>query len=267
MTPRTVVVPGAGGNSLSFAIPPGVEFDVESVLAAVDTAAAGATFGELSISDQSGVVIATKRQGLPIPGGSSGTETWALGLNDEDAGAAAGFPNLPYAVASTNTVSIPIGVVGTFIFPDLINFDTNEPTVYTHDSTGGGGHSGGIFIQAAGRYLAFAKATFEDPAGAPVEPAASQMYCVWDSYNYNGSESDFFINHTIATGYPGFPFAPWGTALTWEPWSIDQQDIGAAFVGPPFSEYHAALWNGSTTQAMNARAAVMVLRIGDSDGL
>jgi hypothetical protein len=147
MTPRTVVVPGAGGNSLSFAIPPGVDFNVESVLAAVDASAAGDTFGELSVSDQSGVVIATKRQGLPIPGGSSGTETWALGLNDEEAAAAAsGFQ---WCAALGENTAVVSGVT-TKISLDPVTLLTNASSVFSIDA--GAGYTG-LGIHAAGLYL------------------------------------------------------------------------------------------------------------------
>jgi hypothetical protein len=240
----------------------------ESVTATFDgSGAAGAFLPTISVYSQDGVLIA-RCPATQVSAGSSAEVTFAPLLR---AATSAVTPstsaNLAYAVASVTSASIPIGVPGTFTFPDLTSFDTNDSVTYAHDSTGGGGHSGGIFIQAAGRYLTLVRAQYRDPAGAPVEPAASQMYCTWDSYNYNGSESDFVINQTIATGFPGFPNAPWGTTLTWTPWNLDQQDIGAGFVGPPFSEYHAALYNGSTTQAMAADVSVMVLRIGDSDGL
>jgi len=129
------------------------------------------------------------------------------------------------------------------------------------------GHSGGIFVQAAGRYLAWAFARYVDPAGGAVEPAASQMYCSWDAYNYNGSQSDWAPNHSIATGFSNFPQAPWGAALNWAPFNVDFQDIGAAFVGPPYSEYHVALYNNGTQTMTVAATAMLVVRIGDSDGL
>jgi hypothetical protein len=83
MPPRTVVVAGGGTNTASFTIPPGVEFTPESVVASVDDSAGGDTIAELSVADQSGVVIAAKRQSTPIPGGDTGLATWALRLDDE----------------------------------------------------------------------------------------------------------------------------------------------------------------------------------------
>jgi hypothetical protein len=238
----------------------------ESVTATFDgTGASGTFLPTISIYSQDGKLIA-RCPASQVVAGDSAEVTFAPLLRAAQVAAAASA-NLSYAEASVSNVSVPIAAGGPFTLPDLVNFDTNDSATFAHDTTGAAGHSGGIFIKAAGRYLALARARYSDPAGAPVEPAASQMYAGWDSYNYNGSESDFVINATVATGVPGFPAAPWGAVLNWNPWNLDQQDIGAAFVGPPFSEYHVALWSGSTTQAMNADAAIMILRIGDSDGL
>jgi hypothetical protein len=162
MTPRTVVVPGAGGNSLSFEIPPGVEFDVESVLADVDTSAAGATFGELSIADQSGVVIATKRQGLPIPGGSSGTETWALGLNDEEAAAAAA--TAPFCAAGINGSYVVNNNALTNIGIDPGALQDSGQGVFGEDITAGG--VTGVKINTAGTYLGYYSIQYTDNLGA-----------------------------------------------------------------------------------------------------
>lgn len=81
--PRTITVPGDGTNTLSVTLPPGVTLDVQAVLANIDAAGAGDTLAELTIAEQAGVVIATKRQGEPIPAGDTGTATWALRLDDE----------------------------------------------------------------------------------------------------------------------------------------------------------------------------------------
>lgn len=86
-SPRTIVVPGEGTNSLSFVIPPNVVLDVESVLAGIDASgAAGDVTATLTVSEQAGVVIATKRQGEKVTAGTQGSATWALRLSDDAAG-------------------------------------------------------------------------------------------------------------------------------------------------------------------------------------
>jgi len=92
--PRTIVVPGNGTQQASFTLPPGVVLGLESVVASVSAVGADAR-PELSISEQSGVVIATKRQSEAIPAGDNGTATWALRLGDE----AAAAPGPPVSAA------------------------------------------------------------------------------------------------------------------------------------------------------------------------
>jgi hypothetical protein len=65
-------------------LPPGLLQYVQSVLVQVDATAAPAVRPTLSIAEQSGVVIATKRQGEAIPAADTGTATWALRLVDEN---------------------------------------------------------------------------------------------------------------------------------------------------------------------------------------
>ena len=80
--PRTIVVQGNGTNSLAFEVPAGVDIAVQAVYAAIDASAAGNTTAELTVTEQSGVVIAKKRQADMIPAGGSGSATWALRLDD-----------------------------------------------------------------------------------------------------------------------------------------------------------------------------------------
>lgn len=85
--PRTIVVPGDGSQALAFALPPGVTIDVESVIAEVDaTGAGGPVTATLVVAEQSGVVIARKRQSETIAAGAPGSATWALRLADDGGG-------------------------------------------------------------------------------------------------------------------------------------------------------------------------------------
>lgn len=84
---RTITVPGNGTGTLSFALPPGLTFDVQSLFALVDASGAGATAATLTIADSSGEVIARKRQGETIDAGTNpGSATWALRLADSGGG-------------------------------------------------------------------------------------------------------------------------------------------------------------------------------------
>lgn len=86
------LVQGKGTNSATFPMPASVPLLVESVVATVNNAAGGDTIATLTIKDQSGEVIAEKRQGAVIPAGDTGTATFALRDDDNDAvGTGAGF--------------------------------------------------------------------------------------------------------------------------------------------------------------------------------
>lgn len=91
--PRTIdaEIPGPA-QTQTFSLPQGVTLDLESVYIEVDTSGAGGPVGaELTIAEQSGVVIAKKRQAEKIDAGGAGSATWALRLADEAAAAAGGI--------------------------------------------------------------------------------------------------------------------------------------------------------------------------------
>lgn len=73
---------------------------VESVVADVD-ATGGASRPVLRVRDKSGAVIATKRQGDTIPAGQTGSATWALRLDDEQAAAAATTRRYAWGIGAT----------------------------------------------------------------------------------------------------------------------------------------------------------------------
>jgi len=107
----TSKVPGNGTNSLSWTVP-GAGMDVESVYAAIDaTGAGGAVTAELTIADQSGVVIARKVQGVTVAAGGLGSATWGLRL-DDDTGA-----STPAASGALTLIQKAVlGAPGTFNF-------------------------------------------------------------------------------------------------------------------------------------------------------
>lgn len=83
MAAVTARTPGNGTGTLSYTLTSDT-FDIESVYVAIDaTGAAGPVTAELTISDQSGAVIARKTQGATVAAGGTGSATWALRLDDE----------------------------------------------------------------------------------------------------------------------------------------------------------------------------------------
>lgn len=91
MPAQTARTPGNGSGTLTYTLSSD-SFDVESVYVSVDaTAAASAVTAELTIKDQSGVVIARKKQTATIAAGSTGSATWALRLDDDGTSTASGL--------------------------------------------------------------------------------------------------------------------------------------------------------------------------------
>ena len=148
-SPRTIVVRGTGTNSASFEIPGGVDMAVQAVLVNVDASAAGDTTAELQIIEQSGVVIAAKRQADVIPAGGSGSATWALRL--DDGGAGANLTGFLHWGANTDAANQGLTLTGHGAF----NFTTGGNSFST--GTGGGAYS--VTTGAAG-------ATFDLTSGA-----------------------------------------------------------------------------------------------------
>ncbi len=87
---RTFLLDGVNADTVSYTLAPGLAQFIQAVYIEVDNSAGGDTNPVLSISEQSGVVIAKKRQGESIPAGDSGTATWALRLTDESTGTGSG---------------------------------------------------------------------------------------------------------------------------------------------------------------------------------
>lgn len=76
---------GTGTESVVYTVPGNVAVKVESVVATITNGSASAVTPEVTIRDQSGVVIARKAQRTTIPAGDSGTATFALRLDDDEA--------------------------------------------------------------------------------------------------------------------------------------------------------------------------------------
>jgi hypothetical protein len=81
---------GTGTESATYTVPGNVPVKVESVVATITNGSASAVTPEVTIRDQSGVVIARKAQRVTIPAGDTGTATFALRLDDDEAAAVAG---------------------------------------------------------------------------------------------------------------------------------------------------------------------------------
>lgn len=130
--PRTIVV-GSGnlGASASFEVPAGVRFDVEAVYVEVDASGGGATTAELTVSEQSGEVIAKKQQGRTISG--VGSATWALRLDDEDTATPSGGSMAAWASMFKNYGNATPIVIPPFPGAYVYDVDFTGGTLRTSD--------------------------------------------------------------------------------------------------------------------------------------
>lgn len=130
---RTIRIPVTSNADATFEVPGGVDMEVQAVYVDVDASLAGDTTAELTITEQSGVVIAKKRQSSVIPAGSTGSATWAQRLDDGGGtGSLAGF--LHWGV---NTDSSNLGL--TLTGHGAFSFTTGGNNFTT--GTGGGAYS------------------------------------------------------------------------------------------------------------------------------
>lgn len=122
-TPRTIAVPGNGTQTISFVWPSGVSLDPQAVFAVVDaTGAGGPVTATLTIAEQSGVVIAAKRQGETIDAGAPGSATWALRLADE---IAAGGSATTSSEAFRDAAGVLVAPNSTTVLPWVHDFGAN----------------------------------------------------------------------------------------------------------------------------------------------
>ncbi len=82
--PRTIRIAGNNTSVNSYSLPPGLAQFIESVKVEVTNAAGVAVNPVLTISEQTGVVIAKQKQGSSIPAAGSGTASWFLRQGGSD---------------------------------------------------------------------------------------------------------------------------------------------------------------------------------------
>jgi hypothetical protein len=134
---QTSKTPGDGSGTLSYTLASD-SFDVESVYVSVDaTTATGPVTAELTVRDQSGVVIARKKQAATIPAGQAGSATWSLRLDDEGAESA-------YTTIQEEGVPLPQEKILDFVGAGVTAADdpANARTTVTIPGGGGGGGGG-----------------------------------------------------------------------------------------------------------------------------
>jgi hypothetical protein len=165
---QTAKTPGDGSGTLSYTLASD-SFDIESVYAVIDaTTATGPVTAELTVRDQSGVVIARKKQAPTIPAGQAGSATWALRLDDEGAASA-------YTTVEDEGVALPPETILNFVGAGVSAADdpANARTTVTIAGGGGGGIQFDTYPQAGGwLYVETTDAT-GSPHGYDVEMRAA----------------------------------------------------------------------------------------------
>lgn len=138
MPAMTAREPGNGTGTLVYTLASD-SFDVESVYVSIDnTAGASAVTAELTIKDQSGVVIARKKQSGTIAAGATGSATWALRLDDEGAAGATTNAVLYDTTPQTATFLESTTSAGTSI-ADKGNVSGSGLYLYSSDGAGAAG--------------------------------------------------------------------------------------------------------------------------------
>src|SRR4051794_33579593 len=93
--PRTINLPGSLADTQQYELAPGLAQYVQSVRVVVDNTAGAEATPTISISEQSGVVIADVPQNGVLPAGEAdGAATWALRLTDDAARSSGGNTGL-----------------------------------------------------------------------------------------------------------------------------------------------------------------------------
>lgn len=177
--PRTIIVPVDSQQTASYKLPPGLLQYVQSVLINVDNTAGPSSRPTLRISEQSGVVIAAKRQGEAIPAGETGTATWALRLTDEgvgttdgvELGAAALFilredTVLPSGVLVFVPFRVLFNTIGADLSPDFLDITT--PGIGEHPTFG-------LALEIG----------IEDPPSPPTVPFSVLLYGGGENHSTN----------------------------------------------------------------------------------
>jgi hypothetical protein len=135
---QTSKTPGDGSGTLSYTLASD-SFDIESVYVSVDaTTATGPVTAELTVRDQSGVVIARKKQAATIPAGQAGSATWALRLDDE------GSVGGGYSTVQDEGVALPQETTLDFVGAGVTAADDPLNARTTVTIPGGGGGGGGL---------------------------------------------------------------------------------------------------------------------------
>lgn len=127
---RTIRIPVNTNAAATYEIPGGVDMDVQAVYVTIDATAAADTTAEITVAEQSGVVIAKKRQSTAVAAGTTGSATWALRL--DDGGGTGSLTGFLHWGANTDTTNLGLTLTGNGSFSSTTNGNS-----YSIDTRGG----------------------------------------------------------------------------------------------------------------------------------
>ncbi len=124
--PRTIRIAGNGTRSATYQLPPSILQFIESVKAEISNGAGVAATPLLTISEQTGVVIAKQEQSSSIPAAGTGTASWFLRQGGSGGATGTGFIKF-----DTDPQT------GLFLHTDTTSFDPITGWAYDFKSTQG----------------------------------------------------------------------------------------------------------------------------------
>jgi hypothetical protein len=255
--PVLVRGPASQPTPSQYQLAAGEGFTPESVTATFDGSGAAAAFlACLSIYAQSGELLG-RTFPEEVAAGDIAKVTFAPLLRAAPAAAPAGVTLVPFANwASTLTVdNVPAGGASSTHL-DGSYMETNATDVFEMGQSVEASLHNVLLIKQPGIYTTWAFASFGVNGIHADEPAASLMWCQWDSFNYPASELDTF--NLTAKAVSGHQVSILGGRNTWHPWDTDSISNDGT-LGPPFMEYVPALYNAGA-QPQTVRANLLCIR-------
>lgn len=175
--PRTIVLPGNGTSVAAYNLSAGVSQYIQSIVATIDTSGSGDTTPLLTISEQSGAVVADVPQDDVIPGGGDGRATWALRLAGSGGGGGGGGTTAEETFRDTTGVSVAQGVTKRLPFVSVGGsalLDLTTPTFPTIVAAGTYAFSMRVFPTALGAVTYSVSGNLQVNMGADTQPSIVQ---------------------------------------------------------------------------------------------
>ncbi len=240
--PRTIVIPGDGTSTGNYELAPGLVQYVQAVRIVVDNTGGADAHPNLSVSEQSGVVITDTPQSGTIPAGEAdAAATWALRLTDDGDGSG-GVTEAPWCTAIIpHNTSVTASTTQAY---NLNTLTTNDPGTYELTS-------GQLQINKPGTYEIIAQSIVYNPPMTPVSnPWETDVYVTLVGLPSSGpltnQQSDAIGVKTGASTQRWYSTCRWVITFT------------SGNVGVPFSFFYG---NTIATDLLVENANVSIQRI------